>query len=299
MCNFAAYICFIRDMEITLNINEALCVKCGKCVKVCPSKIFTQAEKKSAIETVFVESCIVCGHCVAVCPEDAILHSEFPTDKVHKIDYSQLPTPEQMMLLAKARRSNRAFSTQPIPEKSMEMILEAAHRAPTGTNAQHVKFLVVTNPEKLKAIIGFTIDVLDGMMKKLKNPLLKPLIKLSMPEAFKYVPVFERLKQSYEAGGDDILRKATAVIFIYTPKSSRMGAADANLAYQNGSLMAECLGVSQFYTGFVTNASKMKKGKLEDLLGIDGEIHAGMALGMPSFRYPNYIDRKDIEVNRM
>lgn len=286
-------------METTIAINKERCIKCIKCVRVCPSGIFAQNVKSKEIETAYVESCIGCGHCVAACPEDAVVHSMFPTEKVHAIDYSQFPTPEQMMLLCKSRRSNRAFSTKPVPEESLRMILEAAHRAPTGSNVQHVKFLVITDPEKLRQIIEFTLDIFGGVLKKLKNPLLKPLIKMAMPDAFRYVPVFERMQEDYKNGGDGILRKATSAIFIYTPVGSRMGVLDANLAYQNGSLMAECLGVSQFYTGFVLNAAKMKKGKLEKLLGVDGEIHAGMGLGMPLFRFPNYIDRKDIETTWM
>lgn len=283
-------------MSITLNIDKELCIKCRKCVIVCPAKIFVQEDVKSDIKTEYVESCIVCGHCVAACPTSAVLHSEFPEEKVHAIDYSQLPTPEQVMLLCKARRSNRAFTTKPVPEKSMEMILEAAHRAPTGSNTQHVKFMEITNPEKLRLLSDFTMGVFGSALKKLKNPLLRPIIKLAMPDALKYVPTFERMQKEYAKGEDGILRKATAVIFIYTPKRTRMGVLDANLAYQNGSLMAESLGVSQFYTGYILNAINMKKGKLEKLLGIDGEIQAGMALGMPSFHFPNYIDKKDIEL---
>lgn len=284
-------------METTISIKKENCIKCNKCVRVCPADIFIQNNDTKEIETIYIENCIGCGHCVAACPEDAVMHSLFPAEKVHAIDYSQLPTPEQMMLLCKSRRSNRAFSTKAVPEESLKQILEAAHRAPTGSNIQNVKFLVVTDPDKLRQIIEFTLGVFGGMIKKLKNPLLKPLIKLTMPDVFRYIPVIERIQEDYKNGGDGILRKATAAIFIYTPAGSRMGVLDANLAYQNGSLMAECLGISQFYTGFVLNATKMKKGKLEKILGVDGEIHAGMGLGMPSFRFPNYIDKKDIEVD--
>lgn len=286
-------------METAIGINRERCIKCNKCVRVCPAEIFIPDVKTKEIETQNTESCIGCGHCVAACPEDAVIHSLFPAGKVHSIDYSQIPTPGQMMLLCKSRRSNRAFTTKPVPEESLKAILEAAHRAPTGGNVQNVKFLVITDPNKLHQIIEFTLDIFGGMIKKLKNPLLKPLIKMVMPEALRYIPVFERIQENYKKGADGILRKATTVIFIYTPGSSRMGMMDANLAYQNGSLMAECLGVSQFYTGFVLNAAKMKKGKLEKMLGINGEIHAGMGLGMPAFRFPNYIDRKDIEVEWM
>lgn len=265
---------------------------------MCPSKIFQITEKGGFPDVVSPQTCIVCGHCVAACGDGAVVHSDFPAEKVHPIDYSQLPTPQQMMLLVASRRSNRAFSTKPVPEQSLEMILDAAHRAPTGSNAQQVSFTLVTDPAKLRVISDFTMGVFEGMLKNMKSPLLRPLVKFMMPSVFKYVPIFERIKADYDAGGDQILRKATAVLLIHAPEKSRLGAIDANLAYQNGSLMAECLGVSQFYTGFVLNAIKSKKGKLEELLGINGTIQAGMALGVPQFRYPNYVDRKDIEVDR-
>ena len=45
------------------------------------------------------------------------------------------------------------------------------------------------------------------------------------------------------------------------------------------------------------NAIREKKGVLEKILGIgpDREIKAGMGLGMPQFRYPNYIDKKELK----
>ncbi len=69
-------------------------------------------------------------------------------------------------------------------------------------------------------------------------------------------------------------------IFFYTDKKERFGCQDCNLAYQNASLMAEAAGVSQFYTGFVCSAAGMdRKRKLQKLLGIEGTVHAGIALG--------------------
>lgn len=283
-----------------LYVDNEKCIRCGKCMKVCPAVIFRQEKTGSRIELSGIESCIVCGHCVAVCPSGAVNHGDFPTGKVHRFDYAAYPSPEQMMLLCKARRSNRAFSSRPVPEGMLSQILEVAHRAPTASNAQQVEFTVVTDPAKLRLLTEFTLGIFGQALKKMKNPLLRPLLKAMMPGALHYVPVFERLIREYAQGDDPILRRATAVVLIHTPLANRFGCTDANLAYENGSLMAECLGVSQFYTGFICAAiAQDGKGNLEKALGISGKIQAGMALGMPAFRYENYIDRKNLRVKRL
>lgn len=284
-------------MEI--RVNSETCIKCSKCVKVCPSVIFSQKGPISDVQVSRVEACISCGHCVSVCPTASVVHSEFPRDRVHEIDYSQMPTPDQVMLLCRARRSNRAFLPKPIPEAFLDRILEAAHLAPTASNKQQVEFTLVTDPELLDFITQSTIDVFSGVVKRLKNPFVKAFLKPFIPSVYGYVPQFDRLILERAAGRDLILRGARAVIFIHTPKDSRFGCQDANLAYQNGSLMAESLGVSQFYTGFVCSAIHQdKQQRLAKKLAISGTIHAGMALGMASFRFPNYVDRHPIVVKK-
>jgi len=277
-------------MQITINQN---CTHCSKCVKICPGKVFYQETPKSEVIVAMPEMCIRCGHCVAVCPENAIQHPEFPESKVHPLDYGLYPTPEQMLLLIRARRSNRAMTDKEIPQDFLSQIVEAAYRAPTASNLQQVRVMLITDKEMLQKISNFTVSAFDSVIKLIDNKMGRFIFKKIMPDIIgKYLPAYRRMRADFENGDDFILRKSTALLLIYTPKKSRFGCEDANLAYQNASLMAECLGVSQFYTGFILSTTKVKKGKLEKMLGIEGKIQAGMALGMPVFRYLKYIDRK-------
>lgn len=283
---------------ITIDVDHNTCIKCSKCVKVCPVFIFTQKEPKSEIGTVNVDNCISCSHCVAVCPTDSIIHSEFPTEKIHTLNREILPKPEQLMELLQARRSNRAFLSQPIPEEYLDQIVKAAHLAPTASNGQEISFTLVTNPDLLHQISDISIKVFETTVGKIKNPLLRPIINLISPEAKEALPKLEYVIQKYKSGYDIILRNAKAVLFIHAPSKNNFGRQDANLAYQNASLMAESLGVTQFYTGFVCASYELDKKNrhLAKLLNIEGEIHAGMALAMPAFKYPKYADRKDLNI---
>jgi len=283
-------------MENTIRVNDAICIRCGRCVKVCPSQIFVQEKAGTAVTLHKPENCIVCGHCAAACPTGAVEHADFPAEKVHLIDYAALPTPEQVELLLAVRRSNRAFSRRPVPQEYLDRIVAAADRAPTATNARQLGYTLVTDPAMRREIVEYTLGVFGRILKRLSNPLVRPWLSRLLPGVYRYVPVFKKMRREYaEQGVDRILRGATAVLFIHAPKESRFGAEDANLAYQNASLTAESLGVSQVYMGFVLTAVRQDgKGGLNRMLGLrDRRICAVMALGMPQFRSPNYIDRKE------
>ncbi len=264
-------------------------------MKVCPSRIFSISDRHIAVDVSL--GCIECGHCVDACPGGAVLHTLFGADTIHTVEKELLPRPEAVMELLRSRRSNRAFRKEPVPRELIDRIIEAAHLAPTASNTQNIEFVAVTDPEHLRSISRYVMDSFSGMLRIMKMPVIRTVIRKAMPGLWRYVPRFERMKAAYEAGYDPVLRGASAVIFICAPEKSRFGCQDANLAYQNGSLMAESLGVSQFYTGFVCTAvSRDRRGKLLRRLGIEGRIMAGMALGMPEFRYLRCVDRKPVKV---
>lgn len=280
-------------MNITIGVNSETCIKCGRCVRVCPVNIFWQEVSCGEVQLKNISSCIRCGHCVGVCPTSSVIHSEFPPEKIHRIDRKLLPTPEQVMLLCKARRSNRAFKSCPIPGMMLDQILEAAHAAPTGSNVQQVSFTLITDRDKIHKVVDLTMTVFSVILSTLKS-------QPESPDISRMIGYITRLTEAYAQGDDPILRGAEALLLFHTPKELTFGYADANLAYQNGSLMAEALGVSQFFTGFLCTAIKEDKtGSIKKYLGIDGVVHAGMALGMPEFKFVNYVDRDEMKVTKL
>jgi nitroreductase len=52
----------------------------------------------------------------------------------------------------RARRNVRAYRTDPVAASDLDRITEAARRAPSASNRQHWDFVVVTEPEQLRAL---------------------------------------------------------------------------------------------------------------------------------------------------
>ena len=197
--------------------------------------------------------------------------------------------------MLKARRSNRAFTARPVPQESLKRIIEAAYAAPTAQNTRNIQVVAVTDPELLERISALTVDTFAHAVKPLENPLLKCLLHKKMAQVYAMIPKLKAMHRKFHEGkGDPVLHRAKAVLFFCAPPQSRYGCADSNLAYQNASLMAESLGVAQFYTGFVLSGMKQdRKDRIHKMLHLTNvKIFAGMALGMPEFRFERYTDRE-------
>jgi len=54
----------------------------------------------------------------------------------------------------RTRRSVRAYRPDPVPEESLKRVLEAARVAPSGSNRQPWKFIVIRDPQMKEKIAG-------------------------------------------------------------------------------------------------------------------------------------------------
>jgi nitroreductase len=52
----------------------------------------------------------------------------------------------------RARRNVRSYLAEPVPDAHLERIAEAAWRAPSASNRQHWDFIIVTDPDQLRAL---------------------------------------------------------------------------------------------------------------------------------------------------
>ncbi len=278
-------------MEISIN-NEK-CLRCGRCITVCPSAVFV-GDKGGVPEVERAESCIACGHCMDVCKGDAIVHSEFPAEMVHEVCTDLLPTPQQLMELLRSRRSNRALTDKPVPEDALQDILEAARYAPTAENKRRVVLTVIKDMEQLKRLENSVMRLFLFLNKLLMNPVMRPLSKVLLPDLYNEAPELVRFERLWREGKRPCQCNCPMLIAFSAPSSSDFGSDDCNLAYQNASLMAESHGISQIYIGLIQTALKlMGKSKQRKLLGIPKghKLCALMGLGVPAFRYQRYTER--------
>ena len=280
-------------MDYTISIKSEACIRCRRCERACPAGIFAWEDGKMQVQK--EQYCIRCGHCADICPSKAVVHTLFPESTMHDYALNDLPSPDQVALLLKARRSNRAFTAQAVPQESLDRIIDAAYAAPTAQNTRNIQVVAVTDPELLERISALTVDTFAHAVKPLENPLLKCLLHKKMAQVYAMIPKLKAMHRKFHEGkGDPVLHRAKAVLFFCAPPQSRYGCADSNLAYQNASLMAESLGVAQFYTGFVLSGMKQdRKDRIHKMLHLTNvKIFAGMALGMPEFRFERYTDRE-------
>lgn len=276
-----------------ISINNDTCIRCGKCQRVCPA--FIPVIEQDAVPSLrHPEVCIGCGHCVDVCPTGAYVHTDFPADSIHDINRNILPEPESLMELIRSRRSNRTIIATPIPQRSLDMIQEAARYAPTAQNSRQVHIHLITDDEALLKVETATINYFMSLARFMLLPPVKAIMRPFLRKLYDEVPALMAMNEQFKKGQRPCICNCTALLILSAPKGYSFGAQDCNLAYQNSSLMAESLGVSQIYMGFVQTAMFMMGCKrAAKVLGIPKghKAFAIMGLGIPAFKYAKYTTR--------
>jgi ferredoxin len=54
----------------TLELDQSVCIGCGRCLQVCPHQVFTMEGEKALVRV--KDDCMECGACALNCPVKAI-----------------------------------------------------------------------------------------------------------------------------------------------------------------------------------------------------------------------------------
>jgi nitroreductase/NAD-dependent dihydropyrimidine dehydrogenase PreA subunit len=279
-----------------IKFDTDLCTKCGICAEVCPGRVLVQKDRDSFPEVAAIEVCVSCGHCVAACPVSAVHHEAYADGSVTPIQRQLIPSEEQILEIIRARRSIRLFSHRPVEKTVIEKIIEAARFAPTGSNSQSTEFIVVQERTLLRKIAELTADYMLRVISQSPNPVTRTVYRMVAGQVKKVViDVTSRIRTVTSAvknGQDLILRDAPVLLLFHADETTGSVQANANLAVQNATLMAEAMGMGSFYTGFVVGACDGDT-SIPTLLSLpEGhKIYGGLGLGYPKIRFENWVER--------
>jgi nitroreductase/NAD-dependent dihydropyrimidine dehydrogenase PreA subunit len=278
----------VEPVRYQISIDPLACDREGLCVQACAWGVFVQAENGAVPDLPHPENCSLCGHCIAVCPEDAITHSGLLGKNFPLWDRETLPDNQELQVLFRSRRSVRNYnSRRRIAREDLEMLLDAARYAPTGSNLQLLEYIVISDVALIKQLSNMTLDVYQGIIQG----------ELADPGQKREQSLLVDLLVEAKNGADPIFYSAPLLVIIHAPNFTPCPLEDASLAAHQFMLAAHAMGlgsclIANFYK-YVNQSTAIR-----DLLSIPGEndIVMSFTLGYPSFRYRRMVDRKPVSV---
>lgn len=255
-------------------VDSALCKRDGLCIQDCPTQILGwNADGLPAAIPGLESLCLNCGHCAAICPHAALALRGACVEKLESVPDEAPVSPEAAAQFLKTRRSVRLFAEKPIPRDLLMRVLDVTRWAPTATNRQPLRWLVVETPEKMRELSGL---IADG---------LRP------------IPYFARMCEGYDKGEDRMLRGAPQLVVAYASTEGFDALADCTIALEYLDLMAHAQGLGTCWAG-VLIAAMIFNPKIAPFLAIPEKhaVHGAMMIGYPQHRYTRIPARNPLHV---
>ncbi len=254
-----------------VSVDKSQCIKDGACIAVCPSGALVLGEDGFP-EEIPGSRCILCGHCVAICDCHALTHAALPEESFLPAP-DELPNPVLMDGFLMSRRSVREFHDRPVPRETMEALLNVARYAPTASNSQRLRWLVISDRAKLHALARETVI---GSGPSGVSPSL--------------------LKQ-WEEGYDFVLRGAPTLVVACAPLDYGWGKEDCAIALTFLELAAEARGLGACWAGYLTRIAAIHEPIRRELSVPEGYVVCGgMMLGEGKYSYTRIPPRKPVNV---
>jgi nitroreductase len=166
-----------------------------------------------------------------------------------------------------ARRSVRQYKDQPIPRETMEEIIKAGVAAPSGSNSQPWRFVVVTDKAMREKLASLSAPRVEKWLEKYANEQFKTLRK--------------RLSSQ---NADTVYYGAPAIVFVMGKGNT--APFDCSMACENMMLAARSMDIGSCWVLFgqlVTDDEEVKK-MLE--LKDDEKVYGPIIFGYPKNGFP-------------
>jgi nitroreductase/NAD-dependent dihydropyrimidine dehydrogenase PreA subunit len=254
------------------SVDYEKCNQDSLCSLVCPAKIIEMQDQGPVAIDGAEEACIRCGHCVAICPEAALQLDFLAPESCLPIDDKLQLSVDHVEHFLRSRRSIRAYRQKSVPKAVLEQVLAIASSAPTGSNRQPVKWMVVHEKDKVQAVAGHVIDWMRSVQAN--QPELAEMFNMA------------RLIGAWENGIDRICRDAPHLLFTYTTKEVRNGSTDCHTAIAYLELALPSFNLGSCWAGYV-NFAASNWPPLADFLGfsVDFMCQGAVMVGYPKFDY--------------
>jgi nitroreductase/NAD-dependent dihydropyrimidine dehydrogenase PreA subunit len=253
--------------------DPALCKRDGVCVAECPTRIIALAPDGTVprVPTETEEFCRNCGHCVAVCPQGAITLATMAPEQLPPVQTDRLLGPEQVEHFLRARRSVRSYTARPVDRGLIAKLIDIARFAPSASNRQPVRWMVVEDAAEVRRLAGLVIDWVRASL-----PTQPPAARRN----------YQRVLSLWESGVDMICRGAPHLIIACGPKDYPWAVTDCAIALTYLELAAPSFGLGACWGGFLTAAARQWT-PLQEALALpnDQVVCGAMMVGYPRYRY--------------
>jgi nitroreductase/NAD-dependent dihydropyrimidine dehydrogenase PreA subunit len=209
-----------------IKVNEQKCIKCYKCVNVCP---FTVLGKENGFPALRKgKMCIRCMHCAAACPQDAITYKgeQAALKNVETLSESFAADLEKHVL---QRRSYRHFQEKPVDRELLTHILELADWAPSAKNQHPHSWIVIDSKETIKAIM-------DAIVEYSKETGVSP----------------EVVTELENENNNVVMGTASTLILCHADSKAINAPADSAIAMTTVELLLQANGIGTCWGGYLT-----------------------------------------------
>jgi len=266
-------------------VNKEKCIKCGQCVKECPSEIIFMEKDYPFIPKDKEAFCIKCQHCLAVCPTGAVSILGF--DPENSVEFNAgFPEPKKMELLLKGRRSTRQFKKENIDKQEIVKLINTVSHAPTGCNTMSVCFTVIDEYRKLELFRDLVMEKLRVIVKGMK-----------LPSRFRF---FEEILNRWDSDRTDrLFWNAPHMIVASCPEGCVSPLDDCLIALSEFELMANCQGIGTLWNGLIKCLIAIFAPELKKVLSIpeDHVIGGVILFGKPAVRFYRTVQRMPKVIN--